>query len=378
MGSPPLTGVVFSGGGARAAYQVGILTYLGERIPDYSFPILSGVSAGAINAAFLAGHRGNLKEAARDLREAWMRLSIDHVFRADIFTLIRDAVRWILPFGPRALAIAPEPRGVMDTAPLARFLRHVTDLAGIEANISERRLLALALSATNYTTGERITFVQGRPGIRMWERSMRRGVSERITLRHVMASSAIPLLFPAVRIGPHYYGDGSVRQSAPLAPAIHLGAERILAISVRYRPSSPPAAVEAAYPLPAQIIGHLFHSIFLDALDMDIERMERINNLIAAFPSRADLPEDLRPVHIHEIRPSLDVGKLAIPHARLLPRPLRLLLRGLGVYREASGHFLSYLAFVRPFISQLIEMGYRDAEQQGEDLLRFLRPSRKN
>ena len=371
--SAHLLGLVLSGGGARAAYQVGVLHHLAERCPELRFPILTGVSSGAINATYLAAHRGSLAEATAHLRAAWNGLSLDQVFHTDVFSLTTTAARWVVALGSAGTPVVSNVRGLVDTAPLGTFLSRAIDLAGIEENLAASRLRALALTATSYATGEAVTFVQGQPGVPTWRRAMRRGVRAQITIDHLMASSAIPLVFPAVRIDGDYYGDGALRQTAPLSPAIHLGADRLLAIAVEQSPAQTPSAdVGGDYPPPARVIGLLFHSIFLDRLDADVERLERINALIDALPPGRTPPDGLRKVECRVIRPSRNVGRMAAQVAHHLPRAVRLLLRGVGAHRTENAGLVSYLMFEQPFLNQLMGLGYEDAAAQWPALARFL------
>lgn len=374
MASQPLLGLVLSGGGARAAYQVGVLAYIAERRPDLRFPILTGVSSGALNAAFLAAHRGSLAEATRELHTAWSGLTIDRVFRSDLFSLGFSSLRWAVALGSAGTPVVSDVRGLVNTDPLRGFLADTVDLAGIDENLAAVRLRALGLSATSYSTGETVTFVQGQSGIPEWRRAMRRGVHARITIDHLMASSAIPLVFPAVRVRDDYYGDGAVRQAAPLAPAIHLGADRILAVAAEQSLAAEEARERAlpGYPPPARVIGVLLHSLFLDRLDGDAERLERINHLLDGFPPGEAAPGGLRKVDLLVIRPSRNVGRMAAGLYKTMPRGVRLLLRGLGAHRSENAGVVSYLMFANPFLNRLMDLGYEDAASGWSDLARFL------
>jgi NTE family protein len=364
---------MLSGGGARAAYQVGALGLLADRRPDLRFPIVTGVSAGAINAAFLAGHRGTFAEAARDLAAAWTGLTTETMFHPDVRTVSYSAVRWLVSLGSGPRLTLPPVGALLDTGALRKFLERVIDLPGISANIAAGRLQALGLTAMSYATGENITFVQGAPNIPMWERAMRRGVRHKIAIDHIMASAALPLIFPAVSLDGRYYGDGAVRNHQPLSPAIHLGARRILAVAVT-RPRPGPAPGEESYPAPAQILGHLLDSIFVDSLSADAEQLRRINRFLDLLPPTVSAPEDLRPVRFLMIRPSQDLGTLAVEHNERMPKPLRVWLRGLGAHRELNAEFLSYLMFEEPFVRRLIELGRQDAEAQWPAVEKFLEP----
>jgi NTE family protein len=367
--------LVLSGGGARGAYQAGALARIAEGLgEDYPFRIITGVSAGGINAASLAGARVRFLQATRDLSAAWLRLTVDKVFNSDFSVLTWSAVRWLWMLGTGGATPGFEVRGVLDTKPLYRYLESAIDIGGIDANIASGRLRALALSATSYSTGGTITFVHATQSISMWERARRHSVRANIGLNHVMASAALPLVFPAIQIGDAFYGDGGIRQSSPLAPSIHLGADRVLTISARYprtrAEESEPQVV--GYPPPAQILGMLMHGVFLDALENDAERVARINRTLELLPPGKRHPEGLRRVRMFVLRPSRDLGKLSASLAHHLPTPLRIIVRGLGAYRTSSSDFLSYLLFERPYISRLIEMGYEDAHNRWDEIARFL------
>ncbi len=370
-----VTALVLSGGGARAAYQVGVLVAIGERAgPDFRFPVLTGVSAGAINAAFLASTQQPFAVAARSIRRAWLRLSIEQVFRGGFPSLTGSAARWLWMLGSGGTTPGFEVKGLLDTAPLRAYLERVIEPHGIAANLAAGRLRALALSTTSYSTGRTVTFVECAPKIETWERAGRHATRANITVDHVMASSALPLIFPAAPIDGDHYGDGSVRQSTPLAPAIHLGANRLLAISVRYRRTAAEAAKSQVpgYPPPAQVMGMLMNAVFLDFLDADIERVERVNEMLGFLPPGTPAPGGLRPIKLLVLRPSRDLGKLSADLGKHLPRTLRILLRGLGSNRLSSPDFLSYLLFERPYIERLLELGYEDTVAKWDEVERFL------
>ena len=373
QGGVPRLALVLSGGGARAAYQVGVLSALAEEAPHLSIPILTGVSAGAINTVYLAAHQGSFREAVSDLRTQWGRLTPNRVYAVRPLNLGRAVVRWIGNMLAARRVPQPSLRGLMDSSPLRGFLAASMAIEGIQRNVSAGRLRALALSATKYTTGETVTFVQGAPDLNLWNCSMRIAVREPITIGHLMASAAIPLVFPAVRLGGGFYGDGSVRQTAPLAPAIHLGADRIIAVSMRtgapVAEVAPPAVRD--YPVAAQVFGLLLHSIFLDTLDADAERLQRLNALLRRLPPGA--PTDgLRPIDLLLLRPSRDIGSLAGSGSIQLPRIVRFLVSSIGGGKVRSSDFLSYLMFDPSFTGLLMELGYDDARARRDEVQQFL------
>jgi NTE family protein len=361
--------VVMSGGCARSAYQVGVLRGLARHLPDVRFPIVVGVSAGAINAAFIASHPGTLREAVDELATLWRGLHVEDIFRLDTSSLAKNLLGWLrwsshLPSGPPFPA--PEVHGLVDTQPLRDTLCGAWttvdgEVVGIGRNLERGTLKAAALITLNYTTGQTVTWVQGRH-LRPGDKPERRTVHTRLTVEHVMASSSLPLLFPAVRLGHSYHGDGGVRLTAPISPAIRLGANRVLAISARYEPSFEEADRPQiqGYPPPAQVLNSMLNAVFLDVLDEDVRRLESLNPLLEKLP-----PEDrngLRPVAIKVLRPSEDLGKLAAAYEPQLPETLRLLTRSLGSKETTTPDFLSYLMFQPDYLDHLIRLGEADAE----------------
>jgi NTE family protein len=360
--------LVLTGGGARAAYQIGFLRCLARNMPAERFDIITGVSAGAINASFLASHPGPLVDAVDALSEIWSGLSPERIFRVGGLSLAGSAARWGLRLISGGGGATPSTEGFLDTAPLRRLLEEclqpVNDqIPGIADNVASGKLSAVALTGLNYSTGQTITWVQGRE-IAGWQRPTRVGVNTRLTVDHVMASSSLPLMFPAVKVAGSWCGDGGVRMLTPLSPAVHLGAERILAISTRYARSRAEADQPAvlAYPPPAQIAGALLNAIFLDSVDLDALRLERINELLGKLPR--EQWGELRPVRLLVLRPSVDLGRLAADYEAKLPGAFRFMTRGLGTRETASPDFLSLLMFQADYLKKLIEVGEQDAERQ--------------
>jgi len=373
--SEAATAVVLSGGGARGAYQVGVLRWISQEYPELRLPILTGVSAGAINAAFLAGRPEPLPEAMDLLADVWGDLSTDQILRADAFSLLGNALKVVMNLGSGGARLAPQVRGLVDTTPLEQTLQRALNPEGIADNISRGRLTAVAVSATSYGTGRTVTFVQAASGIRMWERTRRHSVSTHVGVDHVMASAAIPLFFPARSVEGEWFGDGSLRQGSPLAPAVYLGADRILVVSSRYHPGPRDIAGtdDDGYPPAAQILGLMLNSIFLDNLDADAERLERINEIVARVPNERQWLVSERPVSMLVLRPSSDLGRLAARYEDRLPRGLRYLIRGLGSRRVASPDLLSYLMFEAEYLQELIRLGERDASRNWIRIRRFLK-----
>jgi NTE family protein len=374
---PAPLGLVMGGGGARAAYQVGFLSCLARHFPKLEIPILTGVSAGAINTAFLACHPGPFEKAVAELTALWTNLTTEQVIASNPGSFARNLLRW----GGRLVAggtrLAPPTRGLVDTAPLAEFLRRSLKpgpdgrLTGVADNIERGRLSSVAVTTTDYTTGQSMTFVEGRDPP-MWSRPERRSVASQLTVDHILASAALPLFFPAVRLGNSWHGDGGVRLTAPLAPALHLGAGRILAISTRYQKTADEADQPAiyGYPPPAQVLGVLMNAIFLDMLDFDALNMARINELLERLPEGAR--GGLRPAKLLLMRPSQDLSKLATRYEARLPQPLRFLTRGLGTRETKSPDSLSMILFEPDYMTHMIRIGIADAERRLGEIEAFL------
>ncbi len=357
--------LVLTGGGARAAYQVGVLAAIAERMKGISFPILTGASAGAINAAYLAAYPGDFSEAVQALKNRWSHLTSDIIYGSRTPTLVRLLARWLEGLALGRRDGFPGGRGVFDTRGLREFLTEAIDFRGIETNISCGRLRAVGLTATSYATGQTVTYVQGGADVQLWQRSNRSALRTQLTLDHLMASSAIPLIFPAVRLDGEFYGDGSVRQTFPLAPSIHLGGRRILAIGTRPNTATPPtSAVTDQFPSMGQSMGLLLDSIFMDHLDADAEVLERVNRLLVGCPAGTAAPGAFRPVRFLLFRPSRDLGDIARECVEGLPRTIRSLARTLGAEGRGGSEFLSYLLFDPLFTGRLVDLGLEDCRRE--------------
>ena len=371
--------LVMSGGGARAAYQVGFLHRVARECPDLHVPILTGVSAGAINAAKLATTPGNFRDKARELQATWQELSVEKVFTVDAWPLARRVVRWGLRLVSGAYSGPSPPRGMVDTAPLWRFLTGTLEvregrLPGIQHSLDTGAHRAVAITASSYGTGRSVTWVESRESFdfKAWERAHRTGSRQPLTLAHVMASAALPLIFPAVRVGEAWFGDGGMRLSAPLSPAIHLGASKILAISTRHTrtPEEMVHTSSRGYPPLAQVAGVLLNALFLDLLDGDALRLQRINRLLSRLPEGTD--DHLRRVDLLVLRPSVELGRLANDYEAQLPPAFRFLTRGLGTRETRSNDLLSLVMFQPDYLKRLLELGAADAEARLDQVMAFL------
>lgn len=371
------TGLILTGGGARAAYQVGVLravAQLRSKDAPNPFPIICGTSAGAINAAALASRADAFRQSVRELLSVWRNMSVDQIYRADTWGLMKTGARWLATMMAGGLG-RYNPTSLLDHAPLAALLARHVDPARVRERVASRDLYALAVSATGYSSGQSVCFYEGGPDILPWQRARRVGRPTVLTLEHLLASSALPIIFPAVKIGDEYYGDGSMRQLAPLSPALHLGADRILVIAVgRLATEILPGQAQNGYPSFAQIAGHALSSIFLDSLEVDVERLQRINRTISIMTPqmRAQHGVELRPVEVLVISPSERIDQMALAYAHNLPRSLAFFLRGIGATRRTGSILLSYLLFDREFCRALIDLGYRDAMAKREALTELL------
>ncbi len=369
--------LVLSGGGARGAYQVGVLKAVGELIAQHKlanpFGIICGVSAGSINASFIASTCDNFHQGAEQLGELWGNLSSDRVFRTDALSLGKIGFQWIEGLSLGGLA-GPRPGiSLLDTAPLAELISQNLHFSKIQSNINNHVLKALSITALDYRTSETISFLQSDPEIRNWERPRRRSEKTFIQTEHIMASSAIPVLFPPVAVGNRYFGDGCVRNHAPLSPALHLGASALLVVGVRKKAELHPDPLDHKLSAPslARVANTVLNSVLLDSVEVDLDRLEKINEFLRRVPSEHQSNLNFKPINSVFISPTKDIGTLAFQMSSRLPRIIRYLLKGLGPLEDAR-EIISYLMFEKEFLNMLIEMGYEDGMAQKENLTRFL------
>lgn len=378
--------LVLSGGGARASYQVGVLRAIANLLPkDASnpFQIITGTSAGALNAASLATHAQRLRTGVRTLEYIWGNIDSSQIYKLDSTSLISSASNWVFSF--LANRRHNTPTSLLDNEPLETLLAKVIKFDRIQRSIDAGYLQALAITASGYTSGESVSFFQGATEIDNWQRSHRVGLRTALSLEHLLASTAIPTLFPAVRINREYFGDGAIRQLAPLSPAIHLGANRILAVGVgSNKPNRPPKDASPEHPSLGQILSHILNSAFVDTLTSDLETMRRLNTLVSQLNAQkrepvtttakdtetdTDTPvEKLRRIDLLEISPSQNLNNIASEHFDDLPRALRLFVNESG-----SSAILSLLLFEKTYCQRLIDLGFHDAMEKESEIIAFFK-----
>lgn len=374
--SSPKTALMLSGGGARAAYQVGVLKAIaGEysRSSVLPFPILCGTSAGSINATALACYAGRFHLAVKKLEWVWKNFRTNQVYHADTVRVFGHMLRRLLSLAKSDFA-DQKPASLLNSAPLRSLLKQVIDFKRIDKNVQREVLDAIAITASCYTDGDSISFFQGKKSHSEWQRARRKGARAHLTTEHLMASAAIPLIFPSVKVDQKYFGDGSVHQLSPLSPAVHLGAERIFVICVD-RPGSEKYSVpDVHHPSAATIATHLFDTIFTDTLNSDIERLQRINNTISSVGAEtvSDNGVPLREIGCFLMQPSQDFDIVAKHFYSDLPFAIRMLLRTIGVDEHSESSLTSYLLFEQTYTQELIRLGYEDAQQRMPEIKAFL------
>ncbi|MDE2116969.1 MAG: patatin-like phospholipase family protein [Betaproteobacteria bacterium] len=369
-------GLILTGGGARAAYQVGVLKAIAEILPRHAhnpFSIICGTSAGALNAVTLAVNALHFRKGVQYLLSIWNNSRVEDIYRSDPVGVFNNSGRWLAGLLLSSMGINKLNRvSLLDNSPLVTFLEETLPCEKIQESINAGVLYALSITASGYGSGHSVTFYQGAKGIRPWKRARRLGIPARIEVKHLLASAALPFIFPAVRINREYFGDGSMRQIAPISSALHLGANRVLVIGVGQGTAEPPKRSRIGdYPSLAQIAGHALNSIFLDSLEVDLERLQRINRTMSMMPEEARQKTNLRHVDVLVIAPSQSIEKIAERYAANLPWTIRFLLRWVGAMRRSGANLVSYLLFEKAFCRALIDVGYQDAMRRKEEILAF-------
>lgn len=372
-------GLVLPGGGARGAYQVGVLKALAEMLPRRSsnpFSVISGTSAGAINSVVLASRAQLFHVGVAELEHVWRNFKSEQVFRSDTWTMIRNGAHWMLAVATGGLG-SSNPLALLDNAPLRSLLKKRINFESIQRSIDKGYLDVVSVTAAGYSSARSVSFYQGRSPGHSWSRVRRSGREEKINVNHLMGSIAVPIVFPPVLIGQEYFGDGAMRQATPLSPAVHLGAERIFVIGVRNEipDPEPPLNGDVQYPSLGRVAGYMLDALFMDGLSADLERLTRINLILDQLGEKTIEGDegDLRTIDAFVMLPSEDIREIAERHVNELPRSVRILLRGLGAMNKGGMQLASYLLFESGYTRELIRLGYRDAMHRREELESFMR-----
>ncbi len=371
-------GLVLPGGGARAAYQVGVLKAIAEIMPRRSpnpFSVISGTSAGAISSAVLASQARVFRHAVSDLERVWAHFRSHHVFRCDSLTMLKSSLHWAAAVVFGGLGVG-NPRSLLDNAPLREMLARAINLNAIQESIDRGYLDAVTVTAAGYDSARSVSFYQGREGHEPWDRVRRVGRPATITLDHLMASIAVPMMFPPVLIQREYFGDGAMRQATPLAPAVHLGADRLLVVGVRDEESDPVPGLDEEIPYPSlgRIAGYVLDALFMDGLSQDLERLTRVNLILENIPGRVldTGASRLRYIDALIILPSRDIREIAVRYVHEMPRQVQLLMSGLGALNYGGRQLVSYLLFEQGYTRELIRLGYEDALARRDQLQAFM------
>ena len=373
----PTIGLVLPGGGARAAYQVGVLRAIAEILPHGSptpFRVITGTSAGAINATVLASHASHFQLGVRRLSHVWNNFSTGQVYRDDWGTVMRTSLHWLAAMVLGGLR-SKNPTSLLDNSPLRELLHDHVRFERIAHGIAEGALDAVGVTASGYATARAMTFFQAARHLKPWLRPRREGRREPLAVEHLMASTAMPFIFPAEPIGKQYFIDGAVREAAPLSAAVHLGADRLLVIGSRDEHTRSPVDPDMPPPTFGQIAGYMLDTIFLDGLYADLERLTRINQIVGQVPPgtlRKTPWAPLKRIDTHIIVPSTDIRTIAQKHVGEFPRSVRTLLRGVGGFNTGGSQLMSYLLFQDGFCRDLLQLGYSDCMAARRKLEPFL------
>ncbi len=375
--TPQKIGLILTGGGARAAYQVGVLKAIAEFMPRRAqspFQVICGTSAGALNAVTLAVNAQHFRKGVKYLLGIWANSRVSDIYRADPLGVLKNSGRWVAGLVLSLLGINRMHRvSLLDNSPLGIFLEETLPCEKIQESIDAGVLHALSITASGYGSGHSVTFYQGVDGLQPWRRARRMGMEAKIGIEHLLASSAIPFIFPAVHIHREYFGDGSVRQIAPISSALHLGADKVLLMGSWHADDDEERRGRMdTYPTLAQIAGHALDSIFLDGLEVDLERLQRINDTVRLIPEELRVATRMRHIDVLVITPSQPLEKIAERHIAQLPWPIRLMLRTVGVMRGSGANLASYLLFDKHYCRALIDLGYQDALKRRDEILQFL------
>jgi NTE family protein len=367
--------LVLPGGGARAAYQIGVLKAISEFTPGQHspFPIICGTSAGAINAAVLASHAHEYALGVARLEQFWASMYCARIYRTDAWSVFKSGLHWMLALMSGGL-LNTQPKSLLDTGPLRHFLNSTLKLGGISTAIEQKALRGIAITASAYSRASAVSFYQGAEDIEPWQRARRLGQPSEINVSHLLASAALPFIFPAEKIQNEYYGDGGMRMIAPLSPAIHLGADRILIIGTRDEKPDPEPESPGTYPSLGEVGGYLLDTIFMDTLNADMARLNRINHTLDLIPEQQRSESKLKNIQSLLIRPSRDLRHLTKEYADDIPTTVRMLLRTMGGWGK-DWRMASYLLFEANYCQQLMSLGYDDGMREKEKILNFVCPN---
>ncbi len=383
-------GLVLSGGGARTAYQVGVLKAVAEFLPPEisdPFPIICGTSAGAINALAIAGCHGSenqrtFQSRIKKIESIWCELEASNIYRSDLFGVLKNTLTMFFSIFNKG-STEKNPKALLDNTPLRGLLRELVDFEAINESIDSKRITAVSVTAVSYSDGKSVTFYDGEEALQPWVRSRRIGIRSKLTIDHIMASTAIPVMFPTIKIMGSYFGDGAIQQLKPISPALHLGANKIFIIGINDNASNKsPLLSDAANPhthnppSSAKIIGHILNSAFIDAIESDLETLKNINRLAEILPAETREAEgigDLQPIKFLMISPSESIGALARNYFKELPLSMRFFFKIMGITTRSEGiEIASYVMFSKGFCSKLVELGYQDGLAKQQAIIEFL------